>query len=190
MTIFKAMTGSIIVVAAMAMLASPLAAEPGGPANNRGNQHFFKREFDRAIVEFNEAIRLGWGSTTSRGRAYLANGDYDRAIEDFDESIRRQSKPFGTVMPLYFRGMAYHQKGDYDRAIQDYDEAIRRSAGAEYSVSGVDYPLYGRGLAKLKKGDEAGGRADIAAAIAASKKMKYPSDVKWDYAFYGLSAER
>jgi predicted Zn-dependent protease len=84
-----------------------------------------KRDFDRAIGDFDEAIRLDPNDAkayANRGIAYGCKGDYDRAIADFEEAIRlspRNAAFFGV------RATTYLAKGDYDRAIADFDEAIR-----------------------------------------------------------------
>ena len=50
-----------------------------------------KGEFDKAIADYTESIRLNpqraetyWG----RGHAYAEKGEFDKAIADFTESIR------------------------------------------------------------------------------------------------------
>jgi tetratricopeptide (TPR) repeat protein len=82
-------------------------------------------EYDRAIVDFSEAIRLAPqdGSAYSyRGYAYDQKGDYDRAIADFNEAIRLNP----TDANLYNdRGGSYQKKGDAAKAHADFTEAIR-----------------------------------------------------------------
>ena len=51
-----------------------------------------KGDHDRAIVDYNEAIRLSPNylvAIYNRGLAYLKKGDNDRAIADFNEAVRR-----------------------------------------------------------------------------------------------------
>ena len=50
-----------------------------------------KHEYDKAIADFSEAIRLDPKSATAydrRAGAYEAKGNYDQAIADFTEAIR------------------------------------------------------------------------------------------------------
>ena len=85
-----------------------------------------KGEYDRAIVDYDKAIRLDPKYTRayySRGRAYRLKGEYDRAIADYDKDIRLD--PENAKVYYYSRGYAYSEKGEYDRAIVDYDKAIR-----------------------------------------------------------------
>jgi tetratricopeptide (TPR) repeat protein len=95
--------------------------------NNRGTAFFNRRDYDRAIAEFDEAIRLDPNFAAAfygRGCAYDGKGDYDRAIKDYDEAIRLNPKDAAFFSN---RGTAYWSKSDCDRAIPDYDEAIRLS---------------------------------------------------------------
>jgi tetratricopeptide (TPR) repeat protein len=99
------------------------------------------KQYDRAIADFDEAIRVDpnyAAGFSNRGVAYMKKEDYDRAIADFDEAIR--------VDPNYAdgfsnRGLAYVEKEDYDRAITDFDEAIRidPNYAAGFSNRGIAY---------------------------------------------------
>ena len=60
------------------------------PAALRGLSYYYKKDYDRAIPDFSEAIRLNpkWAvAFDSRGDAYVAKGDYERAIADFKQAI-------------------------------------------------------------------------------------------------------
>jgi len=94
--------------------------------NNRGSANVSKREYDRAIQDYNEAIRLSPSIADNyreRGKAYYAKRDYDHAIQDFSEAIRLDPN---VTSAYYNRGLAYYNKNDPDRAIQDFNEAIHR----------------------------------------------------------------
>ena len=93
--------------------------------NNSGLASKTKGDFDRAITDFSEAIRLNPQRTSAydyRGNAYEAKGDLDRAIADYNEAIRLYPK-FATA--YYDRGNAYSTKGEFERAIADYSQVIR-----------------------------------------------------------------
>lgn len=87
----------------------------------RGKAYSKKRNFDGAIADFTEAIRLNPKNDSPfyfRGGAYLENGDYDRAIADYTEVI--QLNPTDVFASYYGRGLAYMGKIDYGRAVSDF----------------------------------------------------------------------
>jgi tetratricopeptide (TPR) repeat protein len=92
---------------------------------NLGDAAFVKSDFDKAISDYNEAIRLNPKNATAylpRGIAYVMKMDLDMAIADFSESIRLNSENATT----YFeRGSIYDAKGEYDNAIKDFNEALQ-----------------------------------------------------------------
>jgi tetratricopeptide (TPR) repeat protein len=58
---------------------------------NRGNAYRDKREYERAIQDFDQAIKLDPNNAVAfdnRGIAYGHKREYDRAIQDFDKAIR------------------------------------------------------------------------------------------------------
>jgi tetratricopeptide (TPR) repeat protein len=126
--------------------------------NNRGNAYAHNGNHDRAIRDYDEAIRLNPGYAAAfydRGLAYRLKGAYDRAIQDYDEAIRLSPNFVGA---LNNRGRVYTINGDYDRAIQDYDEAIRLSPNYQFA-------FYNRGYAYQEKGDYAHAIEDYDQAI-------------------------
>ena len=46
-------------------------------------------DYDRAIADYDEAIRLDPKIAAARGNAYCAKGDFNDAIMDYDEVKRR-----------------------------------------------------------------------------------------------------
>src|SRR5215472_7723732 len=113
---------------------------------NRGSIYLSKPDNDRAIADFDEAIRLDPGDArffNNRGRAYSNKGQYDRAIADYDQAI--------AIDPAYGaafnnRGSAYRIKGQYDRAIADYDRTIELRPDLALAFTN-------RGIAYQNKGD-------------------------------------
>jgi len=91
----------------------------------RGIAWHDKGDYDKAIEDFDEAIRLDPTSAISynyRGFALSAKGEYDKAIEDFDEAIRLDPT---NAAACNNRGLAWSGKGEYDKAIRDYNKAVR-----------------------------------------------------------------
>ena len=107
--------------------APPAAVNPQDAAgyNKRGIAWAEKRDFDRGIADYNEALRLNPQYAIAyynRGIAWRNKGDYERAIADYSEALR--------INPKYAdaynnRGIVWANKRDYDRAIADYSEALR-----------------------------------------------------------------
>ena len=113
---------------------------------NRGLAYKSKGLWDRAIADYDAAIRLKPDlaeTFSNRGTAYYYKGQIDRALKDYDEAIRL--KP-DLAQAFSNRGNVYRKKGQFDRAIEDYDEAIR--------LKPDDGQVFAdRGLAYEKKGE-------------------------------------
>ena len=99
---------------------------------NRGNAYYNKKDYDGAIADYNEAIRLDPSQAlnyrvlayVNRARIYFDKKDYDRAIADDSEAIKLDPK---LATAYNRRGVAYLNKRDLDRAFADYNEAINLS---------------------------------------------------------------
>ena len=84
-----------------------------------------KNDFDQAVAEYTEAIRLDpkYVNAGSRGKAVSGKGDFDKAIADCSDTIQLDpnfGSPYGTrATPLVSGGR------EYDKAMADYNEAIR-----------------------------------------------------------------
>ncbi len=91
----------------------------------RGGAYYFKGDHDRAIADYNEAMKLGLyraDAFNNRAIAYHDKGDHRRALTDLNEAIRLDSQHAGAFNN---RGNVYYEKGDHSSAIADYNEAIR-----------------------------------------------------------------
>jgi len=158
----------------------------------RASAHMHAGDYDSAIVDYTEVIRLEPKNAfayLNRGLAYASKYDFDSAIADFTEAIRLDPE---YVSAYYWRGWAYSFKGDYDRCIADYTEAIRLDpeyasaycgrGGAYHAKSDYDraivdytevirlYPEYadaycGRARAYMGKGDYDSAIADYTEVI-------------------------
>src|SRR5215470_2813397 len=75
------------------------AIQAGGLSNDqlvaaysgRGNAYHVKKDYERAIQDYGEAIRINpkyARAYSDRGGAYLDKKEYDRAIRDLNEAIR------------------------------------------------------------------------------------------------------
>jgi tetratricopeptide (TPR) repeat protein len=117
---------TIVVVAAVALwLVDTFWPNNAASFNSRGVAYEQNAEYDRAVEEFDQAIRFDPRLSlafNNRGAAYADKAQYDRAIEDYDRAIRLDPK---YAAAFSNRGNAYADKTRYDRAIEDYDQAIR-----------------------------------------------------------------
>src|SRR5205807_2238068 len=107
-----------------ALLWLPLVGRAENEALRRGKEALAKRDFETAVKDLTEAIRLDPKDASlyhSRAQAAAFKGDLDRAIADFTEAIRLDPK---YTSAHYNRGLAYEKKMDLEKAIQDYTAAI------------------------------------------------------------------
>ncbi|MFH1285101.1 MAG: tetratricopeptide repeat protein, partial [Candidatus Micrarchaeota archaeon] len=112
----------------------------------RGGAYSDKCNYDKAISDYGEAIRLNPKHTKvyyDRGIAYFQKGDYDKALSDFTTAICLNPKDANAFNN---RGGIHILKGDYDKALSDCTEALRLTP----NDADVYYNL---GLAYKKKGD-------------------------------------
>jgi tetratricopeptide (TPR) repeat protein len=104
--------------------------------NNRGNAYVAKGDYDRAVRDFDQSIKLNQTYTkpfNNRGVAYLRKGEYDLAIGAFDEAIRLKPD-YGEAFAN--RATAHLKQREYDRAARDFDQAIRIDPGLRAAWSG------------------------------------------------------
>jgi tetratricopeptide (TPR) repeat protein len=123
-----------------------VAVSPAEEAIKRGKVAENDNDWDLAITEYSNAIRLDpkcAEAYNGRGDAYLGKRDWDNTIADCTEAIRL--KP-DFAEAYYGRGLAYEKKRDWDNTIADCTEAIRLNPNLALAY-------YGRGLAYLGKRD-------------------------------------
>lgn len=108
---------------------------------NRGLYFYDSEEYDLALADFSEAIRLRppakikgvdyskfnadqqkGEAFRQRGRTYFKKGDLDRAIADYTKCLEYEPEKAEAV---FDRAIAYKAKGDTAHADADFDQAIR-----------------------------------------------------------------
>lgn len=128
--------------------------------HSRGYAYYKKDNYEAALVDFSEAIRLDPEDAHAlNGRCWMraiVGRDLREALDDCNESLRLRPNDPATMDS---RGFACLRLGQLNHAIAEYDGALAIAPNQAES-------RYGRGAAKLQKGDRAGGNADIAAAKA------------------------
>ena len=131
-------------------------------------------EYDRAIQDFDQAIKLDPNNAPAFGNRCLARATVNRlqkAVVDCNEALRLRLGDDA----FSIRGLVYLKLKKLELALTDYDAALQANPKNAFS-------LYGRGIAKRLSGDEAGAIADIAAAEQISP------DIAADFGRYGVSA--
>jgi tetratricopeptide (TPR) repeat protein len=92
---------------------------------NRGAAYLSKGDHDRALKDFNHAIKLRPNQPltyANRATVYFAKQDYDHALDDLNQVIKLQPD---FALAYWKRGGVYYLKGDYDRALADLNQAIK-----------------------------------------------------------------
>src|SRR5215467_5168656 len=177
--------------------------------NNRGVAYDKNGEYDRAILDYDQAIKLKPSAEGyfNRGNAHLVKGHYDHAIDDYNQAIKLKAD-FAAAFDN--RCWARAVAGILKQALADCNQALRlmpnnaatldsrgfvflKMTNFDAAVSDYDaalrinpklaFALYGRGLARLKNEDPSG-EADIAAAKALQ------ADIAEEYARYGMQETR
>ena len=139
--------------------------------NNRGNTYFGKKDYDRAIRDYDQAIRVRPNypeAFNNRGYAYFHKKDYDHAVQNYDQAIKlnpKYAKAFNN------RGGAHDEKRQYDQALADYEAA----AGIDPKVAryrSIGFSLFY--LGRIEKSAEA-----MAKAVNAAPQEMYA--IVWRY---------
>jgi len=175
--------------------------------SNRGLLWFNQKDYDNAIADYNESLKLKPNDQDVIGKradAYRDKGDHDRAIDDYSLAIRLAPTPENYQGRCYARAAADR---DLELALADCDLALRRkptdadilesrafvylrmerldNAMTDLNAAlrhhpGLASSLFVRGIVKLKRGDTSGGNADIAAAKGIEP------DIAESFAIYGV----
>ena len=95
--------------------------------SDRGEQRFNERDFDQALVDFSQALKLDREfapAMVNRGWVYIEQGDFTTAELDFADAIN-----LAPAMPEAYEGQAVvlMQQEKFPEAISSYTNAIRHS---------------------------------------------------------------
>ncbi len=131
---------------------------------DRANAYFSQGDKQRALDDYNEAIKVAPGTATPyyyRGLFYAAQSNGDAALRDFDTAISINSK---LVPALRQRAKIYQARGNFIDARQDYSKAIglQPKAAALWSE---------RGYISLRQQDYDSAVKDEAEAIRLDPKL-------------------
>ena len=92
---------------------------------SRGNAYSYIGEYDKAIADYSEAIKLKTNYAKAyynRGNAYRDKVDFDKAISDYTIAIEL-NPDYAEV--YYNRGKLYDEAGEYNKAIDDFSTVIK-----------------------------------------------------------------
>ena len=133
-----------------------------------------KDEFDKAMPDLNEAIRLDPRFSEAldhRAYVHLKRGNLDQALADFDEAIR-----FGPAYSWSYTGRAraYFQKRVFDKAIADFSKAFEIERGGNKLTAG-----YGLSLGCLANRDIRGYRTACARMLEHFADSENPEHYRW-----------
>ena len=107
----------------------------------RGCVYMFKFDFDNALSDFSEVIKLQPDNVMAhinRAALYLDKEQYDLAFKDVNEAIRLDNSSAEAYLN---RGIIYDQWSEYEKAIQDYSQALKLKpdTAAIFNNLGVTY---------------------------------------------------
>jgi tetratricopeptide (TPR) repeat protein len=125
----------------------------------RGVSWLSKREFDNAIKDLSEAIRLEPGNSNFyclRGKARYGKHEYDQAMTDFNEAIRRNPR---NLIALNDRGVTFNAKEEFGKSLQQFAEVLRLDprnalAFANRGATWFDLEEYEKSLADFDRAIE------------------------------------
>ena len=92
---------------------------------NRGFEQRKKGNYEAAIADYSEAIRLNPtdpDAFNNRGIVWHKIGENEKALADYNEAIRLN--PTDPEV-FYNRGLVWREIGENEKAVADYSEAIR-----------------------------------------------------------------
>jgi lipoprotein NlpI len=132
----------------------------------RGLAYQEQRDYDSAMKDFSEAIRLAPDDPqaySDRGRAYLQNGELSLATIDYSKAIRLDPDH---AAALKGRGYASFYSANYDVAVTDLARVVRQKPDDAYSALMLH-------LARARSGSS-DARNELEANAAKLKQDKWP----------------
>ena len=138
--------------------------------NSRGNAWGINGQYDKAIADFDEAIRLNPQDAliyVNRGHARYRKGDNDVAIADYGEAIRLN--PLNASYYLQ-RGYTQFWLGRFDASWPDLTESLRLNANQPYAI-------IWRYLAQSRSGKPELANSELSEKSGLLDKAKWPVPV-------------
>ncbi len=111
---------------------------------NRGNLYIDQGDYQRAIADYDQVIRLNPKSAVAyalRGLAYQRQGNNRAALSDSNQAARIDPN---NAVAYFARGLSYHSQRDYQGALAAYEKATILDAkllGAVNNLGLIKYEL-------------------------------------------------
>lgn len=122
-------------VMAASFVPASTPAKPAAPDfafyQKRAYENVVKGEFDLAVSDYNEAVKLNPKEVSlfiNRGRAHQSKKSYDLAIADFNTAIELNPKE---ATAYFNRGDSHEKKGNAQQAMNDYQKVLELDANNE-----------------------------------------------------------
>ena len=133
--------------------------------NDRGLEFSSKGEFDQAIADYNQSIKINpnhaRGLLQPRQRLSTASAI---STARWPTSTRPSSSIRRSALAYYDRGLTYYEQRDYDRAVADFDTALKIDPKDAFAY-------YNRGIAQYGRHDFDRAIADFSQAIKLDGKI-------------------
>lgn len=106
---------------------------------SRGDKYSENGNYDLAVVEYTQAIKLDPHSRAlyySRGLAYHQKGDFESAIDDLTFVFTFPENVIVTDAKVYYaRGQVYEDSGEHELALSDFTEFIKLQPSDVYGYA-------------------------------------------------------
>lgn len=99
--------------------------------SNRGLGYLRDRQFDKAILDFSDAILADTRNPypfNFRGEAWREKGSFDRALMDFELALRIEP---GFTGAIYNRGITFERQGNVAAARAEFRKALATTGNSE-----------------------------------------------------------
>lgn len=140
---------------------------------------------DRAILDYNEAIRLNpldAATYNNRGTAWLDKGDYSRALTDYNDAIRLNPK---SIDARINRGDVLGIKEDFEGALKEYTFAMELQPESPLPPNAIAWLSATVKIAKYRNGKRAVELARKACELSYWKEPSYLDTLAAAYAEAG-----
>lgn len=93
--------------------------------SNRGLGYLRSKEYDKAIIDFSEALLINPKNPYSfnfRGECWREKGNFERALADFESALNVNP---GFTGAFYNRGLTYERQGKIEDARAEYNKGLQ-----------------------------------------------------------------